>query len=129
MEHKDLKEALRKFFGFDSFKGHQESIITNVLNKQNTFVIMPTGGGKSLCYQLPALLLGRYGYRCFPANRLDEKPGGCHPECERSRIPIAHFLNSSLSKTEINRVKEDILAGQYQIALCGSRIIDQTGEH
>ena len=52
----NLKAALNKFFGFDSFKGEQESVIQNLLNKKNTFVIMPTGGGKSLCYQLPALI-------------------------------------------------------------------------
>ena len=56
MVKNDLKVALRKYFGFDSFKGKQEAIITNVLDGKNTFVIMPTGGGKSMCYQLPALI-------------------------------------------------------------------------
>ena len=57
MKELQLKEALKKYFGFDQFKGEQESIIQNVLSGANTFVIMPTGGGKSMCYQLPALLL------------------------------------------------------------------------
>ncbi len=105
-----LKEALRKFFGFDAFKGSQGEIIKNLLNKKNTFVIMPTGGGKSLCYQLPALLLDGTAIIVSPLialmkNQVDAIRG------VSEREGIAHVLNSSLTKTEIANVKADITAG------------------
>src|ERR1700741_4569824 len=93
----NLKGALRTFFGFDSFKGRQEDIINNVLNGKNTFVIMPTGGGKSLCYQLPALLSEGTAIVVSPLialmkNQVDQLRafGGSDS--------IAHFLNSYLTK-------------------------------
>lgn len=106
----DLKDALRKYFGFDQFKGKQESIIANLLEGKNTFVIMPTGGGKSLCYQLPALLSEGTAIVVSPLialmkNQVDAIRNVSDQES------IAHFLNSSLTKTEINRVKADISAG------------------
>jgi ATP-dependent DNA helicase RecQ len=114
MDHKDLKEALRKFFGFDSFKGHQESIITNVLNRQNTFVIMPTGGGKSLCYQLPALLSEGTAIVVSPLIALMKNQVDAIRNVS-DHDSVAHFLNSSLSKTDINRVKDDIQAGKTKL--------------
>lgn len=114
MDHKDLKGALRKFFGFDSFKGQQEQIITNVLNRQNTFVIMPTGGGKSLCYQLPALLSEGTAIVVSPLIALMKNQVDAIRNVS-DHNSVAHFLNSSLSKTEINRVKEDILGGRTKL--------------
>ena len=110
MADDNLKIALRKFFGFDKFKGSQERIITNILNRKNTFVIMPTGGGKSLCYQLPALLSDGTAIIVSPLialmkNQVDAIRGVSEEE------GIAHVLNSSLTKTEITRVKADIVSG------------------
>lgn len=110
MAKDDLKIALRKFFGFDSFKGNQEDIITNVLDGNNTFVIMPTGGGKSMCYQLPALLLEGTAIVVSPLialmkNQVDSIRSVSNNEA------VAHFLNSSLTKGEINKVKQDVQSG------------------
>lgn len=110
----DLKDALRKYFGFDQFKGKQETIIANLLEGKNTFVIMPTGGGKSLCYQLPALLSEGTAIVVSPLialmkNQVDAIRNVSDQES------IAHFLNSSLTKTEINKVKADISAGYTKL--------------
>jgi ATP-dependent DNA helicase RecQ len=106
----ELSERLQHFFGFSSFKGEQESIIRNILNGNDTFVIMPTGGGKSLCYQLPALISEGTAIIVSPLialmkNQVDSirNFGG--------ETGIAHFLNSSLNKTEIAQVKADITRG------------------
>lgn len=109
-EELDLKEALKEHFGFNKFKGEQESIIRSVLDGNDTFVIMPTGGGKSLCYQLPALLSEGTAIVVSPLialmkNQVDAIRGF------NSEHGIAHFLNSSLSKTEAERVRSDIKAG------------------
>ncbi|WP_316814849.1 DNA helicase RecQ [Pedobacter nyackensis] len=111
---KSLFDNLQTFFGFDNFKGDQESIITNVLEKKNTFVIMPTGGGKSICYQLPALMNEGTAIVISPLialmkNQVDQLRafGGSDS--------IAHFLNSSLNKTEIAQVKSDLLNGQTKL--------------
>ncbi|ACU04269.1 MULTISPECIES: DNA helicase RecQ [Pedobacter] len=111
---KSLFDNLQTFFGFDNFKGDQESIITNVLEKKNTFVIMPTGGGKSICYQLPALINEGTAIVISPLialmkNQVDQLRafGGSDS--------IAHFLNSSLNKTEITQVKSDLLNGQTKL--------------
>ena len=114
MDQKNLKEALRTFFGFDGFKGQQENIITNVLNRKNTFVIMPTGGGKSLCYQLPALLSEGTAIIVSPLIALMKNQVDAIRNVS-DHNSVAHFLNSSLSKTEINRVKDDILAGKTKL--------------
>jgi ATP-dependent DNA helicase RecQ len=111
---KSLFDNLQTFFGFDNFKGDQESIITNVLEGKNTFVIMPTGGGKSICYQLPALMSEGTAIVISPLialmkNQVDQLRafGGSDS--------IAHFLNSSLNKTEITQVKSDLLDGQTKL--------------
>ncbi|MGY4384196.1 ATP-dependent DNA helicase RecQ [Pedobacter sp. UYP24] len=111
---KSLFDNLQTFFGFDNFKGDQESIITNVLERKNTFVIMPTGGGKSICYQLPALMQEGTAIVISPLialmkNQVDQLRafGGSDS--------IAHFLNSSLNKSEITQVKSDLLSGQTKL--------------
>ena len=110
----DLHAKLKEYFGFDHFKGNQEAIIENVLAGNNTFVLMPTGGGKSLCYQLPALLLEGTAIIISPLialmkNQVDAMRSFSEAE------GIAHFLNSSLSKNEILNVKEDILSGKTKM--------------
>lgn len=106
----DLKEALKQHFGFNKFKGEQETIIKSVLDGNDTFVIMPTGGGKSLCYQLPALLSEGTAIVVSPLialmkNQVDAIRGFS------SEHGVAHFLNSSLSKSEAERVRADITSG------------------
>ena len=103
----DLKESLKKHFGFSKFKGLQEEVIENLLKTKNTFVIMPTGGGKSLCYQLPALILEGTALVVSPLialmkNQVDAMRG------ISSNDGIAHVLNSSLNKTETIKVKDDL---------------------
>ncbi|MEY4522913.1 MAG: helicase RecQ [Bacteroidota bacterium] len=110
MVKNDLKVALRKYFGFDSFKGKQEAIITNVLDGKNTFVIMPTGGGKSMCYQLPALISEGTAIIVSPLIALMKNQVDAIRNVSENEA-VAHFLNSSLSKTEISRVKKDIQDG------------------
>ena len=110
MNKDEIKIQLKSLFGFSTFKGLQESVILNVLNKQDSFVIMPTGGGKSLCYQLPALINEGTAIVVSPLialmkNQVDSIRG------ISSDNGIAHVLNSSLNKTETNQVKNDILNG------------------
>jgi len=109
-----LKEALRKYFGFDTFKGRQENIITNVLDGKNSFVIMPTGGGKSLCYQLPALLSEGTAIVVSPLIALMKNQVDAIRNVSEDEA-VAHFLNSSLTKTEITRVKQDIQSGRTKL--------------
>lgn len=111
---KSLFDNLQDFFGFDTFKGDQEAIITNVLQRKDTFVIMPTGGGKSICYQLPALMSEGTAIVISPLialmkNQVDQLRafGG--------EDSIAHFLNSSLNKGDILRVKQDVTAGKTKL--------------
>ena len=109
-----LKEQLKKYFGFNSFKGEQELIIKSIIDKNDTFVIMPTGGGKSMCYQLPALMLEGTAIVVSPLialmkNQVDAIRGfssGNH---------IAHFMNSSLNKTDLAVVKTDLEAGKTKL--------------
>ena len=106
----DLQGALKKYFGFDQFKGLQEDVIENVLEGKDTFVIMPTGGGKSLCYQLPALMKGGTAIVVSPLialmkNQVDAIRGVSEEH------GIAHVLNSSLTKMEIKQVMSDITSG------------------
>ena len=114
MSNYNLKESLRSYFGFDKFKGSQEEIIENLLQKQNTFVIMPTGGGKSLCYQLPSFLLPGTSVIVSPLIALMKN----QVDAIRSLTDnehVAHFMNSSLSKTEIQKVKSDIREGKTKM--------------
>ena len=110
----NLLEELKKYFGFSNFKELQEPIIENVLDKKNSFVLMPTGGGKSLCYQLPALILEGTAIVVSPLialmkNQVDALRGiSCDEE-------VAHVLNSSLTKTQTDRVKKDILNKKTKI--------------
>ncbi|WP_127139299.1 DNA helicase RecQ [Flagellimonas oceanensis] len=106
----DLHSSLKKYFGFSKFKGLQEGVIQNILNDNDTFVIMPTGGGKSLCYQLPALMKEGTAIVVSPLialmkNQVDAIRG------ISEQHGIAHVLNSSLTKTEVKQVKEDIANG------------------
>ena len=108
------KEALKYFFGFSNFKGLQEGVIDNVLAGNDTFVIMPTGGGKSLCYQLPALMSKGTAIVVSPLialmkNQVDAMRGFSNEE------GIAHVINSSLNKSEIAQVKKDMLSGKTKL--------------
>ncbi len=110
MKEIDLHSSLKKHFGFSKFKGLQEQVIANLLSGKNTFAIMPTGGGKSLCYQLPALMQEGTAIVVSPLialmkNQVDAIRG------VSANSGIAHVLNSSLNKGEINRVKSDIESG------------------
>ena len=113
-ENVDLLTPLKEYFGFDAFRGNQEAIINNVLNGHDTFVIMPTGGGKSLCYQLPALTSDGCAIVVSPLialmkNQVDLVRG------YSSKDNVAHFLNSTLNKKEIKEVRDDLNAGKTKI--------------
>ena len=110
----DLTAALKKHFGFDTFKGNQEAIIKNLLAGNDTFVLMPTGGGKSLCYQLPSLLSEGTAVVISPLialmkNQVDAMRNFSEED------GVAHFINSSLNKASIDLVKEDILSGKTKL--------------
>jgi len=109
-----LQECLHKFFGFDSFKGEQEQIISSLLSGKDTFVIMPTGGGKSLCYQLPALVSEGTAIIISPLIALMKNQVDALRNFGTDD-GIAHFLNSSLNKTEIAKVKQDIKDGKTKL--------------
>lgn len=113
-EKYNLKKELQQYFGFDTFKGEQEKIIASILSGRDTFVIMPTGGGKSLCYQLPALLSDGVAIIVSPLialmkNQVDLIRG------YSSRDNIAHFLNSTLSKAQQKKVKADLTEGRTKM--------------
>lgn len=108
------KEALKQFFGFTKFKGQQEAIINNVLSGKNSFVIMPTGGGKSLCYQLPALMMDGTALVVSPLIALMKNQVDSIRNFG-SDDSVAHFLNSSLTKTEIQKVKRNIIEGKTKL--------------
>src|ERR1043165_7915385 len=114
VETPEILETLKSFFGFDAFKGNQEKIIQNVLSGKDTFVIMPTGGGKSLCYQLPAILSEGTAIVVSPLialmkNQVDAIRGFSN------ETGIAHFLDSSLNKSDIAQVKKDVLSGKTKL--------------
>jgi len=113
-ENISLHDSLKKFFGFDKFKGTQQEVVQSVLDGNDTFVIMPTGGGKSLCYQLPALMLEGTALVISPLialmkNQVDSIRSFADSDS------IAHFLNSSLTRTQIKAVKQDIVDGKTKL--------------
>jgi ATP-dependent DNA helicase RecQ len=110
----DLTSQLKQYFGFDTFKGNQEAIIQNLLKGNDTFVLMPTGGGKSLCYQLPALLMEGTGIVISPLialmkNQVDAMRNFSEED------GVAHFLNSSLNRSAIEQVKADVSSGKTKL--------------
>lgn len=110
----DLTRALKKYFGFDTFKGNQEAIIGSLLDGHDTFVLMPTGGGKSLCYQLPSLMCEGTAIVISPLialmkNQVDAMRNFSEED------GVAHFLNSSLNKSAIDKVKSDIMEGRTRL--------------
>ena len=109
-----IYELLKKYFGFNDFKGQQKEVILSLLDGKDSFVLMPTGGGKSLCYQLPALMLEGTAIIISPLialmkNQVDAMRGFSMEN------GVAHFLNSTLSKTEINAVKDDVVSGKTKL--------------
>jgi ATP-dependent DNA helicase RecQ len=114
VKHSELSELLKQHFGFDTFKGNQEAIIQNVLNRRDTFVLMPTGGGKSLCYQLPSLIMEGTAIVISPLialmkNQVDAMRNFSEDD------GVAHFINSSLTRQAIDAVKADILSGKTKL--------------
>ncbi|MBR2102132.1 MAG: DNA helicase RecQ [Prevotella sp.] len=110
----NLNQKLKEYFGFDTFKGDQEAIVRNVLEGKNTFVLMPTGGGKSLCYQLPSLIMEGTAIVISPLialmkNQVDVINGNSEED------GVAHYLNSSLNKAAIDQVKADIQNGKTKL--------------
>lgn len=110
----ELTEALKKYFGFEKFKGNQEAIITSLLDGSDVFVLMPTGGGKSLCYQLPSLLMEGTAIVISPLIALMKNQVDAMRNFSEADS-IAHFLNSSLNKTAIDQVKNDIASGKTKL--------------
>jgi ATP-dependent DNA helicase RecQ len=114
VKENELTDYLKKFFGFSKFKDRQEEIITNVLEGKDTFVIMPTGGGKSLCYQMPALLSDGVAIVVSPLIALMKNQVDILRTFGTEK-GIAHFLNSSLSKPQITKVKEEVISGATKL--------------
>ncbi|MEZ3443037.1 DNA helicase RecQ [uncultured Alistipes sp.] len=109
-----LHDKLKEYFGFSSFKGNQEAVIRNVLAGRDTFVLMPTGGGKSLCYQLPAMLMEGVAIVISPLIALMKNQVDAMRTFS-TESGIAHFLNSSLNKTAVNQVRQDVLDGKTKL--------------
>ena len=109
-----LHEKLKEYFGFTSFKGNQEAVIRNLLAGRDTFVLMPTGGGKSLCYQLPAMLMDGVAIIISPLIALMKNQVDAMRTFS-TESGIAHFLNSSLNKAAINQVRQDVLDGKTKL--------------
>ncbi len=110
----NLTECLKKYFGFDTFKGDQEAIIRNLLDGNDTFVLMPTGGGKSLCYQLPSLLMDGVAIVISPLIALMKNQVDAVRNMSEED-GLAHFINSSLNKASIDLVKADIMSGKTKL--------------
>ena len=108
------RKVLKEFFGFDGFKGNQEDVVKSILSGEDCFVIMPTGAGKSMCYQLPAMMMDGTAIVISPLialmkNQVDNIRGFAQ------KSSLAHFLNSSLSKAELNQVVDDMLSGETKL--------------
>lgn len=110
-----LHAKLKDFFGFDSFKGDQEKVIQHLVSGKNAFVLMPTGGGKSLCYQLPALVMDGTAVVISPLIALMKNQVDAIRGFTSGNDGIAHFLNSSLSKAQINEVRNDLMSGATKL--------------
>ena len=110
----DLTSQLKHYFGFDTFKGDQEAIIRNLLQGRDTFVLMPTGGGKSLCYQLPALLMQGTAIVISPLIALMKNQVDAIRQVSADD-GIAHFMNSSLNRSALDQVKSDVLSGRTKL--------------
>lgn len=110
----DLQQALKYYFGFDAFKGDQETIIQNLLDRNDTFVLMPTGGGKSLCYQLPALMMEGTAIVISPLIALMKNQVDAIKYISEEDS-VAHFINSSLTKANIEQVKADVMSGKTKM--------------
>ena len=110
----ELRDCLKRYFGFDSFKGNQEAVIRNVLDGKDTFVLMPTGGGKSLCYQLPALMMDGVAIVISPLIALMKNQVDAMRTFSMED-GVAHFLNSSLNKAAVAKVKSDVLDGKTKL--------------
>ena len=120
-----IHEGLERFFGFNQFKGEQEEVVTSLMAGKNAFVIMPTGGGKSLCYQLPALIQEGTAIVVSPLIALMKN----QVDAIRSHSDdpdIAHFLNSSLSKLEMARVKEAVATGRTKLLYVAPESLNKT---
>ena len=114
VQKKDLIAKLKEYFGFATFKGNQEEIINNLLSGNDTFVLMPTGGGKSLCYQLPSLMMDGTAIVISPLIALMKNQVDAMRNFSTDD-GIAHFLNSSLNKSAIDQVKNDITLGRTKL--------------
>ena len=110
-----IRKTLKEFFGYDTFKGDQEEVITHLLGGGDAFVLMPTGGGKSLCYQLPALLLEGTAIVISPLIALMKNQVDLIRGFDAGTGSVAHFLNSSLSRQQIDEVRSDLLAGKTRL--------------
>ena len=113
-DRKQLSLELKKHFGFDTFKGNQEAIMLNLLDENDTFVLMPTGGGKSLCYQLPSLIMEGTAIVISPLIALMKNQVDAMRNYS-AEDGVAHFLNSSLNKQAVDRVKEDVSSGKTKL--------------
>ena len=120
MKDINLTEQLKHYFGFDTFKGDQEAIIRNLLEGKDTFVLMPTGGGKSLCYQLPALISEGTAIVVSPLIALMKNQVDAIRQLTDDD-GIAHYLNSSLTKAQIDAAKEDISKGRTSSSATATR--------
>ena len=110
-----IRKTLKEFFGYDTFKGDQEEVITHLLGGGDAFVLMPTGGGKSLCYQLPALLMKGTAIVISPLIALMKNQVDLIRGFDAGTGSVAHFLNSSLSRQQIDEVRSDLLAGKTKL--------------
>ena len=109
-----LREKLKELFGFQSFKGNQEAVIRSVLEGRDTFVLMPTGGGKSLCYQLPAMLMDGVTIVISPLIALMKNQVDAM-RAFSTESGIAHFINAALNKAAVAQVRSDVLAGKTKL--------------